>query len=142
MRLSSSNLVSGSFLELFHCFHYLGQFHLNCFHSCNVYEMPPITDTDFVSELSSRVPTVPTTLEPDSTVDGTKLDASNVTSLPAAPKKPCVGSFGSFSALLSDGMSLSLSIYGDLGGPSDGTPCTLSIILVAMYRIHSNNKTF
>ena len=74
----------------------------------------------FLPELSSRMPTIPVTLEPESAVDGAIPDASSAPPVHVAPKKPYVGSFGSFSALLSDGMSLSLSIYGDVGEPADG----------------------
>ena len=78
------------------------------------------------------MPTVPVTLEPDSAVDGAVPDASSAPHLQVAPKKPCVGSFGSFSALLSDGMSLSLSIYGDVGEPADGR--TLILRFFSIFR--------
>ena len=38
----------------------------------------------------------------------------------AEGKKPCVGVFGSFSATLKDGMTLSFSTYGKTGEPVDG----------------------
>lgn len=37
-------------------------------------------------------------------------------------EKPCVGHFGSFSALFSDGLNVSLSTYGASGMPINGKP--------------------